>query len=369
MARGMRQRDFSPVRNLAFATALAVLAFCGMTAVHGQSGTVAFSSNDQSVTPSPYDQQAAGDAERVYRHAFYARTQAGDVAKGLAKFSRRQVAASAAPTAPGGGIANSVQNPGDLTFQGGQTVEFAVSHAIYVNPGGTCATIASCWGNPEGFLGDLAKSDFIHVVDQYTGLTADRRYTVSGSRAVVKGTLAANPLSETNLLSILHAVASKTGLTGYSHIYHLFLAPGIDTCFDAPFNNQCYSPDNSATFAFCAYHGSVDFLDIGHVLFTVEPFQDVSGCTAPAAGSPNGQMFDATNDTLSHELFETITDPDGDAYWNRSSFGLFGEEIGDECLFVDANLAIAEPTFRINHKLYRVQTEYSNSRHACAIEP
>lgn len=56
--------------------------------------------------------------------------------------------------------------------------------AIYMNPNGAC-TIASCWGDPEGFLNDLGKSDFIHVVDQYTGSTADDRYTVANTHVMI----------------------------------------------------------------------------------------------------------------------------------------------------------------------------------------
>jgi hypothetical protein len=46
-------------------------------------------------------------------------------------------------------------------------------------------------------------------------------------------------------------------------------------------------------------------------------------------------LIDSTNDTLSHELIEAITDPDLDAWWNSIGFGMFGEEIADECLFAD----------------------------------
>ena len=71
-------------------------------------------------------------------------------------------------------------------------------------------------------------------------------------------------------------------------------------------------PDNLKSFAFCAYHGGATFRDIGHVLYSVEPFQGVEGCSS-RPGAPNGQLADSTNNVLSHETFETITDPDGDA--------------------------------------------------------
>ena len=83
-----------------------------------------------------------------------------------------------------------------------------------------------------------------------------------------------------------------------------------------------YSPDNPATFAFCAFHASVNFSDVGHVLFTVEPFQNVPGC-AVGKPSPNGVLVDSTASVLSHQLIETITDPDGDAWWITNDLDLF----------------------------------------------
>ncbi len=357
-------RQCAGTRNLGYATLLAVLASWGVVAAQSPGGTSVFRTDDRQVALSPADRDAAALATRVYRHAQYARTQAGQAARGLAKFDRHRRWSGASPGRFAGWSFQ--QNPGDVTFQGGQTVEVASSQAVFVNPGQAC-TIAGCWGDPESFLTDLGRSDFIHLVDQYVGLWADRRYTL-GSRAVVTDALPASPVSESDLIAILHAVVLETGQTGYGHVYHLFLPPNVDTCLDAPAGDQCYSPDNQSTFVFCAYHDSVTFADVGHVLFTVEPYQNVTGCADPPGG-PNGQLADSANDTLSHELFETITDPDGDAFWNGSNFALYGEEIGDECLFLGPDGVIAEPTFVIGRKLYRVQSEYSNARHACAIAP
>lgn len=251
--------------------------------------------------------------------------------------------------------------PADLASGGGPKVVTAVSHAVYVN----CTTIATCWGNPEGFLTDVSKSTFVHLLDQYTGSTANLRYT-DGIHANVSYAIFGNTLYPHDIFAIVHAVAKIVG-SGYGHIYHIFLPNGTDTCFDQ--SGVCYSPDNPGSNVFCAYHESVTFSDIGHVLYTVEPFQDVPGCQV-AAPSPNGQLSDSTNSALSHELFETITDPDPPSGWlNRISGLLVGSEIGDECVPLANNSGELDPTFAINGKMYKVQTEYSNHYHACAVVP
>jgi hypothetical protein len=258
---------------------------------------------------------------------------------------------------------------GDLTYQGGPVVLAAQSHPLYVlNKAVNCST-PDCWGNPEQFLKDLAGSEFIHIADQYTGRNSNNQY-ILGAGATINVTLPQRPLTDLDMLAIVHAVASQTHQTGYDHIYHVFLPPGTDECFDSTFT-ICYSPDKPATFFFCAYHSSVDFTDIGHVLYSVEPFQNVPGCNV-SPGSPNGQLTDSTDSVLSHELFETITDPNGTGWWNTESNELFGDEIADECIFLiftPVGAFFDPPVFNIGKNRYAVQMEYNNFIHACSTAP
>jgi hypothetical protein len=148
----------------------------------------------------------------------------------------------------------------------------------------------------------------------------------------------------------------------------VFLPKGVDTCFDQ--TSICYSPDNPSTFFFCAYHGSVSFNDIGHVLFSVEPYQNVAGCQV-APPNPNGILSDSTDSTLSHELIEAITDPDPGSGWVANSSLLeSGAEIGDICEPVgNAKFQFLDPVLSLNGHKYEIQLEYSNKYHACASVP
>lgn len=305
------------------------------------------------------------DASTVYHHAKPANTPAGTTMRAEQVASLKANKANDQPASAGGIL----QYPGDVTYLGGPVVEFAQFHPIYLLPNGNCP-IFVCWGHPENFLHDLEHSDFIHLTDQYVGLSASNRYTV-GERAFVTYKPPKTPLTDADMQFIVYLVASVLG-TGYGHIYHLFLPPGQDQCFTSA-DIQCYSPDNPNSFAYCAYHSSVDFADIGHVLYTVEPYQDVLGCSV-TPGSPNGQLTDSTDSVLSHESIETITDPDGDAWINFSQLLMFGEEIGDECEFItfvgkNQTAYFNPPTFKINGTPYRVQSEYSNTVHACGTAP
>lgn len=245
--------------------------------------------------------------------------------------------------------------PSDLTNpDNGQVLTSAESNPLYVN------CLPGCWGHPAAFLRHLSKSGFIHVVDQYVGSTAHRRYKLGEGGQLSYPVFA--PLSDNDLLNIVHAGARSLGNKPYYNVFHVFLPKGTDVCISG--TSECYSPDNPATFAFCAFHASVNFSDVGQVLFTVEPYQDVPGCSV-AQPSPNSALVDSTANTLSHELIETITDPDGTAWVARNSLVAYGEEMADLCVTPFGQYG----KVLVGGKHYAIQPEYSNKLHGCVVRP
>jgi hypothetical protein len=260
------------------------------------------------------------------------------------------------------------QNPADLEYNGGHIISSAVQHPIYQIPsGGPCvaAQPTTCWGDVPTFIKDLGSSEFMHITDQYVKADGNHRYTL-GVSFQWSFNVSSTPLVDADMAALAHAAALLAGVSGYGHVFHIFLAPGQVECFDSTFT-VCSSN------VFCAYHSSAVFSDIGEVVYTVEPnLVGVFGCNQPV-NSPNG-AFDATYSVLSHETFETITDPDGTAWWNNTNSGLLGSEIGDECLFwlfdANGNFISANPVVQnFNGRRYAIQTEYNNAAHACTIEP
>jgi len=217
-------------------------------------------------------------------------------------------------------------------------------------------TPADCWGtgdlSPATFLQDLNRSDYIRLVNEYIGVDAKGRFPVRQMRTHAPFATR-NMATLQEIYQIIADAVTQTGASGYGAIYHVFLREGTNVCIDA---STCYSPNNPATWAFCAFHGSVNFSGGRHVLFTVEPYQGVDGCRLPDQ-TPNG-LIDATASTLTHELFETITDPDLDGWSNA----LFGYEISDLCLAFGSNRLL-------NGHRYFLQSEYSNNLHLCTSRP
>lgn len=268
------------------------------------------------------------------------------------------------PALPSGGfymtdVGNPDHNP---------VVVAAISHLIYVN------NPPAYFGDPATFLTDLGDSEYIHLVDQYVGSAASHRYTLGRSFTVNYPIPAGNTLAMTDVLNIVHD-AAQAGGSGYEHIYHVLLPNGIDICFDAI---NCYLPDNVPAWTACWFHGSTTFSDaVGHVIFTILPFQDTDGCDVPPAGTANSQLVDSTNNGLTFNLFEAITNPDNNAWQGRDISEITGRGIAFICNwqnlgpggpvdFEFTNFYQVYHAVNLNGRKYSVQPAYSNQIHACA---
>ena len=256
--------------------------------------------------------------------------------------------------------------PGNLINPANKpTLQIAANNMFYINP--TMSPAQATWGNPDVFINELASSNFIHITDQYTLHSANSYFSMSYPLGVQAVGTASLPhfVHLPDIFSILHSGITTLGLpTGYGQMFHVFLPPNQDVCTDSGTAN-CYSPDMPNSFFFCGFHGAVTFSDIGHVLYTVEPYQLVPGCQVNMSPFPNGQLADSTASLLSHEIFETITDPDLNAWWNRESLDLFGAEIGDEC----QNSTFRYFNIYMTTKSYEIQSEYSDLYNGCSNTP
>lgn len=265
----------------------------------------------------------------------------------------------------------SIVHVSDLEYFGGAVLKTALNYNAYVN------TVASAFGSVKQFEQSQSRSQFIHMTDFYVGSTASNRYDFGGDFRVTYP--AVTTLGDNDLLLIIHAFASHVAGGGLNHIYNIFLANGQNYCATGTLlpNGLCNASPTSPNPAFCGFHGSVTFSDIGTTLFTVEPYIDTDFCgvdnmTAhPTAPTPRGLQLDSTYSALSHEIFETITDPNPGSGWvNPDVF--YPSEIGDLCAYVNgpfSNGFVVPQNTNLNGTVYRLQFEYSNRQHGCNNTP
>ncbi len=244
----------------------------------------------------------------------------------------------------------------NLVNNGGPVVTSATAINILVND-----TTEASWGGMIGtFENDLFNNGggtgMINILDQYIGGSATGAFTDGGDYPVTYNT--SSQLGDNDINNIVYQVATANNIpTGYGTIFNVFLQNGVSECSSAA--GGCYAQQ------YCAYHGSNDFSDIGHALYTFEGYQDIQGCQVSNLPSPNGSTADSTASTLSHETFELITDPDvaaNNTAWYNSS----GGEIGDLCA-----PATGVPTGNVTlgADTWEIQMEYDNNISDCSYSP
>lgn len=242
----------------------------------------------------------------------------------------------------------------------------STAYNIYVTPDGKKCATEKCWGNPEEFLKALTGSQLASVITQYTKGSASA-YKYGGSVAVKYSLNYSNTFYNNDLFTILAAAYKHFKATGLNAQYHLFLPPGIDTCFDQ--YGICYSPDNLNSFAFCAYHTAAIAGPGIYLVYSVEPYQNAQvtvngqkfyGCQNQTVPAGTNRLNSGTASTLSHESFEAWSDPLPNTGWFNTWANM---EIGDVCAYDFM------ATEKLGKKSWYVQQEYSNTYHGCADVP
>jgi hypothetical protein len=147
-------------------------------------------------------------------------------------------------------------------------------------------------------------------------------------------------LDDAQLQSQINTVTAAHGLPhNLSHIYVLFLPKAVESCFNAgsttTSSNQC-TINHQPSAAYCAYHSDATSSAIyANMPFPVYQsstgFTCGSDATLGAIESPNNNPdADTELSPTSHEINESITDPDTTTGWYDAS----GFENGDECAYI-----------------------------------
>lgn len=177
-------------------------------------------------------------------------------------------------------------------------------------------------------------------------------------------------LDDAQMISETDRVVSANGLPrDLAHIYVLFLAKGVESCFNpgatSTAKNEC-TINHEPSAAYCAYHSQAPSSTI-YALLAYPIYNSPVGytCGSDAAFStvqtPNGNAdADTEVSPTSHEVIEAWTDPDTETGWYDSS----GYEIGDECAYIYGPPSgtagqYYNQTFGKDH--YLTQEEFSNS--------
>jgi hypothetical protein len=259
----------------------------------------------------------------------------------------------------------------NLSYHGGPVMHTNATYAVYWVPQGYSVS-ASYESLLDQFLGDVGadsgKSSNVYYSDTqyYDSTNGNILYSSSFVRDVVD----TNPfpasgcsdpytsvcLTDAQLQTEISNVISANGLPrGAGTMYFMFTPRDVGSCF----GSSC------AFTYFCAYHshfGSGSSL----TLYANQPYAAWVPAACGSGQSPNGDDADSTINVASHEHNETVTDPLGNAWYDRR-----GYEDGDKCAwdFGTSLGSTAGGSYNqvINGHDYYLQQEWSNRSSRCVL--
>jgi hypothetical protein len=153
---------------------------------------------------------------------------------------------------------------------------------------------------------------------------------------------------------VTKAIAVNHWPTGVGSEYFVFLGKGQSQC----------NGSSCAFSTYCAYHGAFAS-GSSTVLYAAMPYAgtNLAACgIQTGGGTPNGAETDAEISIASHELIETVTDPQLNAWYDAS-----GSEIGDKCAYTYGSTSPNGADISIHAHPYIVQEEFDNASLGCSI--
>ena len=225
----------------------------------------------------------------------------------------------------------------NLSYHGGPTITYAKVVSIFWGQawGSNSAPSALAQGI-YNFFAQFGTNPEYNVITQYSGIQLNNLTNAYWVDSV-------NPANTAVTDADIQNEVIKYFNAGFpiddSTIYEVFLPTGFYSTLGGP--TSCGGPNVQ----YCAYHSN--FGHSGHdVKYASMPYPSCSGCQWPGwTAEQNFEHF------ACHETREAVTDPDGNAWYDRS-----GNEADDKCAWSPSPFIVAGEGY---------QWEWSNINHAC----
>jgi len=282
----------------------------------------------------------------------------------------------------GGAAGQAAYTTGNLTYHGGAILHKAANYLIFWVPPNYAldtpnidisypqASDANYEGLLAQYFSDLSNTPFYSILQQYPDKAGATSMVTSLGGSWVDTSVYPNgegglgkPLQDQDLQNEVLRAMQVNGWTANNggHDFYVLTAYNAYSCAD----KACSFKD------FCAYHSSFN-LDTGeNVTYADIPDPGNRGnagsCVAvgeTGERAPNSGAFaDSVVNLVSHEEFETVTDPYVDGWFYQD----YNHEIGDQCSWKFGAVASDGSNLVLNSHKYLVQEEWSNQVGGCYV--
>jgi hypothetical protein len=245
------------------------------------------------------------------------------------------------PTRPDAAKPAGARKPSNVSYHNGPVIRQAKVVSVFWGPSATWGTS----GVPSplaqsivSFFGQFGTTPQYNVITQYYDFSGSVQTTNLSTAYWVDNSTPPKSVTDADVQSEVKKAAAALGLDA-STIYEVFLPPSSYATYGSW--NSCGGPN----LQFCAYHGNFAYAG-ADVKYASMPYPSCSGCQWPGwTDAQNFQHF------ATHETREAVTDPDGNAWYDRQ-----GAEADDKC-------AWSPSPFLVNG--YGYQYEWSNLNGGC----
>jgi hypothetical protein len=194
------------------------------------------------------------------------------------------------------------------------------------------------------------------VLTQYVGSVS---ITYGGSYFDSAGYAPNGTVTDAQLQSEVRKAQAAMGWTGgLGHNFFVVTGPGEKVCDGSGCSNT----------SFCGYHGALSDVAGLETAYEAIPYPG-NGCLVATIQGTTDTVTNTVVNVVSHELFETITDP-GVGFNDYGWYDAAGYEIGDKCAYIygpiSATNGQADFTTTTGN-YYLVQEEYSNAVSDCRM--
>lgn len=290
-------------------------------------------------------------------------------------------AATPSPAKPAGhaiGIvplhgASRTSSHGNLSYHGGPVEHTNTVYLLFWNPGSR-GTFATGYQNVvQQYFTDVAadttankSSNVYYAATQYSdgtghvGIATTVGGTATSTDSPPSGCSDSGTsycVTDAQIQSEVQTQAAALGwATGPNTEIFVFTAKGIGSCA----GSQC------AFSYYCAYHSWIGS-GSAVTLYANMPYADTNSTACGTGQKPNNNDADDTINVTSHEHNETLTDEQGNAWFDRQ-----GAEDGDKCAWTFGS-ALGGTSGHLYNQLinghgYYLQREWSNASSGCVLQ-
>ena len=254
---------------------------------------------------------------------------------------------------------------------GGSTLHTSITFAIFWLPS-SAHYEPTAGGNDSRyesliiqFLRDVGGNSYYNILNQYPDSTNGTPLdsSVFGGSYIdttpypVSGT-PSHPLKDSDIQAeVARALKSNGWTQSPNKVFLVFTGYAINSCLNSSF---C----TSTSPGYCAYHSYFSINFEPTIYGNMPDFGGAGGRCTPLDPSPNNDLYaDPEINLVSHELFEAVSDPKLNAWYDTAS----GKEIGDLCAWMFGSVGSDGSNIILNGHNYLVQQEWSNYDNRCVL--